>query len=178
MKRVQYLHYGATEELRLDEVPPPDAGQGQIRVQVRAAAANPTDWKIRRGEMKAVSGFRAAWAMISLAWLKPSGRGWNGSRWAMKSSASPPSVKRARLPNTSPQTKKRMAQAAVHLIRAGGRLDRSERDGLERAGGEGKAASWQVGLYHRVFGRGWTFGGADCAHARRKHPRQLQRVRT
>jgi NADPH:quinone reductase-like Zn-dependent oxidoreductase len=58
MKRVQYLHYGAPEELRLDEVTPPDAGQGQIRVQVRAAAANPMDWKIRRGQMKALSGFR------------------------------------------------------------------------------------------------------------------------
>ena len=33
-------------------------GHGQIRVQVRAAAANPMDWKIRRGEMKALSGFR------------------------------------------------------------------------------------------------------------------------
>jgi NADPH:quinone reductase-like Zn-dependent oxidoreductase len=58
MKRVQYLRYGAPEELRLDEVTPPDAGRGQIRVQVRAAAANPMDWKIRRGEIKALSGFR------------------------------------------------------------------------------------------------------------------------
>jgi NADPH:quinone reductase-like Zn-dependent oxidoreductase len=58
MKRVQYLHYGGPEELRLDEVKPPDAGRGQIRVRVRAAAANPMDWKIRRGEMKALSGFR------------------------------------------------------------------------------------------------------------------------
>ena len=58
MKRVQYLRYGAPEELRLDEVAPPDPGQGQVRVQVRAAAANPMDWKIRRGEMKALSGFR------------------------------------------------------------------------------------------------------------------------
>jgi NADPH:quinone reductase-like Zn-dependent oxidoreductase len=48
MKRVQYLHYGAAEELRLDEVTPRDPGRGQIRVQVRAAAANPMDWKIRR----------------------------------------------------------------------------------------------------------------------------------
>ena len=47
MKRVQYLHYGGPEELRLDEVKPPDVGQGQIRVRVRAAAANPMDWKIR-----------------------------------------------------------------------------------------------------------------------------------
>ena len=58
MKRVQYLRYGGPEELRLDEVARPDAGQGQIRVQVRAAAANAMDWKIRRGEMKALSGFR------------------------------------------------------------------------------------------------------------------------
>ena len=58
MKRVQYFHYGGPEELRLDEVKPPDVGQGQIRVQVRAAAANPMDWKIRRGEMKALTWFR------------------------------------------------------------------------------------------------------------------------
>ena len=58
MKRVQYLRYGAPEELRLDEVAPPDPGRGQVRVQVRAAAANPMDWKIRRGEMKALSGSR------------------------------------------------------------------------------------------------------------------------
>ena len=37
MKRVQYLRYGAPEELRLDEAPPPEAGRGQIRVQVKAA---------------------------------------------------------------------------------------------------------------------------------------------
>jgi NADPH:quinone reductase-like Zn-dependent oxidoreductase len=58
MKRVQYFQYGAPQELRLDEAPPPDVGRGQIRVQVRAASANPMDWKIRRGEMKALSGFR------------------------------------------------------------------------------------------------------------------------
>ena len=58
MKRVQYLHYGGPAELRLDEVTPSDAGRGQILVQVRAAAANPMDWKIRRGEMKMLSGSR------------------------------------------------------------------------------------------------------------------------
>jgi NADPH:quinone reductase-like Zn-dependent oxidoreductase len=58
MKRVQYFQYGAPQELRLDEAPTPDVGRGQIRVQVRAASANPMDWKIRRGEMKALSGFR------------------------------------------------------------------------------------------------------------------------
>jgi NADPH:quinone reductase-like Zn-dependent oxidoreductase len=58
MKRVQYLHYGGPEELRLDEVKQPEPGRCQIRVQVRAAAANPMDWKIRRGEMKMLSGSR------------------------------------------------------------------------------------------------------------------------
>jgi NADPH:quinone reductase-like Zn-dependent oxidoreductase len=58
MKRVQYLRYGGPKELRLDEVTPPTPGQGQIRAQVRAAAANPMDWKIRRGEMKLLSGSR------------------------------------------------------------------------------------------------------------------------
>ena len=58
MKRVQYLRYGGPEELRLDEAPPPDPKQGQVRVQVRAASVNPMDGKIRRGEMKALSGSR------------------------------------------------------------------------------------------------------------------------
>jgi NADPH:quinone reductase-like Zn-dependent oxidoreductase len=58
MKRIQYLRYGAPEELRLDDVAPPAPGRGQIRVQVRAASINPMDGKIRRGEMKALSGRR------------------------------------------------------------------------------------------------------------------------
>lgn len=58
MKRVQYHRYGGAGELQLDEVTLPSPGPGQIRVQVMAAAANPMDWKIRRGEMKMLSGFR------------------------------------------------------------------------------------------------------------------------
>ncbi len=58
MKRVQYLRYGAPDVLRLDEAPSPEPGRGQVRVQVRAASANPMDGKIRRGELKALSGFR------------------------------------------------------------------------------------------------------------------------
>ena len=58
MKRVQYHHYGSPEELRLDEVSLPNAGKGQILVKVKAASVNPMDWKIRRGEMKVLSGSR------------------------------------------------------------------------------------------------------------------------
>ncbi len=58
MKRVQYHHYGGPEELRLDEVSLPNAWKGQILVKVKAASVNPMDWKIRRGEMKMLSGLR------------------------------------------------------------------------------------------------------------------------
>ena len=58
MKRVQYSRYGGPEQLRLDEVRQPDPGRGQVRVRVMAASANPMDWKIRRGEMKMLSGFK------------------------------------------------------------------------------------------------------------------------
>ncbi len=58
MKRVQYRQYGGPEVLQLDEVELPNPERGQVRVEVRAAAANPMDWKIRRGEMKMLSGFR------------------------------------------------------------------------------------------------------------------------
>jgi len=58
MKRIQYSRYGGPEELRLDEVTRPEAGKGQVLVKVRAASVNPMDWKIRRGEMRALSGSR------------------------------------------------------------------------------------------------------------------------
>jgi len=57
MKRIQYSRYGGPEELRLDEVARPVPGKGQVRVRVMAASVNPMDWKIRRGEMKALTGF-------------------------------------------------------------------------------------------------------------------------
>ena len=58
MKRVQYHRYGGPEELRLEEVGLPEPGHGQIRVRIKAAAANPMDWKIRNGEMKMMTGWR------------------------------------------------------------------------------------------------------------------------
>jgi len=58
MKRVQYHRYGGSAELRLEEVERPLPGPGQVRVQIRAAAANPMDWKIPRGEMKMMTGRR------------------------------------------------------------------------------------------------------------------------
>ncbi|MEO2038200.1 MAG: NADP-dependent oxidoreductase [Martelella sp.] len=56
MKRIQYLKYGDPEELSLVDVDQPQPGRGQILVRVKAASVNPMDWKIRRGEMKMLSG--------------------------------------------------------------------------------------------------------------------------
>jgi NADPH:quinone reductase-like Zn-dependent oxidoreductase len=58
MKKILYSRYGGPEELRIDEVARPDPETGQLRVQVKAASVNPMDWKIRRGEMKFLSGLR------------------------------------------------------------------------------------------------------------------------
>lgn len=58
MKRIEYSKYGRPEELRLADVDRPKPGQGQILVQVKAASVNPMDWKIRRGEMKVMTGSR------------------------------------------------------------------------------------------------------------------------
>jgi NADPH:quinone reductase-like Zn-dependent oxidoreductase len=56
MKRIQYHRYGGPEELRLEEFTLADPGPGQILVRVKAAAANPMDWKEFKGEMKLMTG--------------------------------------------------------------------------------------------------------------------------
>ncbi|MFE5121320.1 NADP-dependent oxidoreductase [Streptomyces sp. NPDC056669] len=56
LKRIQYHRYGGPEVLRLEGFEPARPGAGEILVRVRAAAANPMDWKIRNGDMKIMSG--------------------------------------------------------------------------------------------------------------------------
>jgi NADPH:quinone reductase-like Zn-dependent oxidoreductase len=46
--------YGGPEVTRLDEVPVPVPGAGQVLVRVRAAAVNPIDWKMRAGLLASV----------------------------------------------------------------------------------------------------------------------------
>lgn len=48
-KAVGYSEYGGPEVLEILEVPEPHAGDGQVRVAVRAAGLNPFDYKVRRG---------------------------------------------------------------------------------------------------------------------------------
>jgi len=58
LKRIQYHRYGGPEVMRLEEFEAPRPGRGEVLVRVRAAAANPMDWKIRRGDMKLMTGRR------------------------------------------------------------------------------------------------------------------------
>lgn len=52
MKAVQFDTYGDPEVLHLAEVDEPHAGEGQVRIAVRAAGVNGIDWKIRGGSMR------------------------------------------------------------------------------------------------------------------------------
>lgn len=52
MKAVRMQGYGGTEVLRVEDVPMPQPGAGEVRVRVVGAAVNPVDWKIRRGYLK------------------------------------------------------------------------------------------------------------------------------
>jgi NADPH:quinone reductase-like Zn-dependent oxidoreductase len=49
MKAITYHRYGPPDELRLEEVDEPVAGDGEVLVRVRAASINPRDWHFLRG---------------------------------------------------------------------------------------------------------------------------------
>ncbi len=51
VRAVQFHEYGDPEVLRIDEVPEPHAGPGEVRIKVSAASVNPFDWKLRAGYM-------------------------------------------------------------------------------------------------------------------------------
>ena len=52
MKAVQFSEYGGPEVLQVVEVEAPHAGPGQVRIAVRAAGVNPSDWKRRAGQYR------------------------------------------------------------------------------------------------------------------------------
>lgn len=52
MKAIQYVQYGGPDVLRLVDVPDPEPGPGQVRVDLRAASVIPADWKLRAGHLK------------------------------------------------------------------------------------------------------------------------------
>lgn len=52
MKAVQFSKYGGPEVVHVVEVNEPHAGPGQVRIAVRAAGVNPSDWKRRNGQYR------------------------------------------------------------------------------------------------------------------------------
>ncbi|MFF3071391.1 NADP-dependent oxidoreductase [Kitasatospora sp. NPDC057936] len=51
MKAAQFSRFGGPEVLEIVDLPDPHPGPGEIRIAVRAAGVNASDWKKRRGEM-------------------------------------------------------------------------------------------------------------------------------
>lgn len=51
MKAARFDRFGGPEVLQIVDLPDPHPGPGEIRIAVRAAGVNPSDWKKRRGLM-------------------------------------------------------------------------------------------------------------------------------
>jgi NADPH:quinone reductase-like Zn-dependent oxidoreductase len=56
MKTIAYQKFGNTDVLQTIEEPKPYIQSNQVLVKVKAVSINPLDWKIRKGEMKLMSG--------------------------------------------------------------------------------------------------------------------------
>ena len=53
MKAIQFSRYGGPDVLDIVEIDPPHPGPGEVRIRVRAAGVNPSDWKRREGQYRA-----------------------------------------------------------------------------------------------------------------------------
>lgn len=56
MKAVRTRDYGSAEVLDVVEMPDPKMGACEVLVRVRASSVNPVDWKVRRGDLRPISG--------------------------------------------------------------------------------------------------------------------------
>ena len=56
MKRIQYHRYGGPETMRVEDVDLSKPEAGQVAVKVKFASVNPIDWKLRRGDLKIMTG--------------------------------------------------------------------------------------------------------------------------
>ncbi|GHO48079.1 NADP-dependent oxidoreductase [Ktedonospora formicarum] len=49
MQAVRVYSYGGPEQLKLEQVPRPEAGEGEVLLRIHAVGVVPADWKIREG---------------------------------------------------------------------------------------------------------------------------------
>ena len=49
MKAIAYHNYGSPDVLKCEEIEKPTAGDDEVLIRVRAAAANPLDWHYMKG---------------------------------------------------------------------------------------------------------------------------------
>lgn len=54
MKAVRIHEFGGVDVLRLEDLPQPEPGEGEVLLRISAASANPVDYKIRKGGYPAV----------------------------------------------------------------------------------------------------------------------------
>ncbi len=55
MKAVRIHEFGGADVLKLEDLPKPVAGPGEVLIEVRAASVNPVDYKIREGKYPSVT---------------------------------------------------------------------------------------------------------------------------
>lgn len=56
MKAIVYQEFGNVDVLQMAELSRPAIQSGEVLIRVKAFSINPMDWKIRKGEMKLISG--------------------------------------------------------------------------------------------------------------------------
>ena len=70
VKAVRFSRFGGPEVLEIADLPDPHAGPGEVRIAVRAAGVNASDWKKRRGlmdgDLPQTLGYEAAGAVDEL----------------------------------------------------------------------------------------------------------------
>lgn len=69
MKAIGLTTYGGPDVLRELELPTPEAGPGEVRIRVHAAAVNPTDVMMRTGVTP--SGCGTSRPRTCPAWTRP-----------------------------------------------------------------------------------------------------------
>jgi hypothetical protein len=84
MRALQFRTYGGPEVLEWAQAPAPHAGQGQIRIAVRAARMNPIDCKASSGAMAGGQSGPSTLAATLQVLDPPSEITWTGTTMAIK----------------------------------------------------------------------------------------------